>query len=50
VQRHHIGEIVSRDVDAPRIPIKQPQIVAAGLRQKYVPDMRITLNDRGRFE
>jgi hypothetical protein len=47
MHRHHVGEIVGGDVDAPGIPIEQPQILAAvGTRQKDVPDMGVALHDR----
>ena len=39
VERHHIGEVVGRHINAPGIPIEDSDIIAAArLRQKNVPD------------
>src|SRR5215510_15395394 len=47
VQCHHVGKIVSADVDAPGIPIKDSNIIAgASLWQEYVPDVGVAVEDR----
>ena len=36
--RHHVGQIVSRDIDAPAFPIDQPDVLASAISgQKEIP-------------
>ena len=46
MQRHHVGEIVGGDINAPGGPVEEAHIVTAVARQEHVPDMRVAVEER----
>jgi hypothetical protein len=43
--RHHVGQIVSRDIDAPAFPIDQPDVLASAISgQEEIPWVRIAVD------
>src|SRR6266852_5676046 len=47
MHRHHVGEIVGADVDAPAIPVEESDLVAVRVsRVKGVPGVGVAVDDR----
>ena len=43
--RHHVGQIVSRDIDAPAFPIDQSDVLASAISgQEEIPWVRIAVD------